>query len=132
MTEIKISIAVTGPGSQPAEADASEPDIRQMPSGMETCAAPVLSEPEDVQGLTGGIHLLNRLQSQLEICDIGDPAVKLELEALDGANPDLVDQEVPGDGEAGGDETPAPAGQTRTERLAKPISRRDLLRGSLG
>ena len=36
-----------------------------------------------------------------------------------------------GEGQASSDETPAAAGQTLTERLDRPKSRRDLLRGNL-
>ncbi len=46
MAEIKIPIAAAGPGSQPAEADGSEPEILQTPSGMDTFVAPLLPEPE--------------------------------------------------------------------------------------
>ena len=77
MTEIKIPIAVTGPGSQPEGVDGSELDILQMPSGMDTYEAHPLPEPEDVQGLTAAIDLLMRLQSQLETHDIAEPAAQL-------------------------------------------------------
>ncbi len=98
MTEIKIPIAVAGPGSQPAGADGSELDILQMPSGMHTFVAPSLPGPEQVQGLSAAMSVLKGLHSELRTYRIDQPAVQLDLDVMDGENRELVDR-VLGEGE---------------------------------
>jgi hydrogenase-1 operon protein HyaF len=95
---IDIPVAVTGPGTQPAEDDGAELDILQLPSGMTTYAAPDLPEPDAVQGLEPALDLLSRLQYQLANWIIDGPGPALELDVLDDANRELVDQ-VLGEGE---------------------------------
>ena len=48
----QYTLPIVGPGSQPSETDGAELDILQLPSGMDTYAAPLLPEPEDT-GNTG-------------------------------------------------------------------------------
>ena len=98
MNTIDIPIAVTGPGTQPAEADGAELDILQMPSGMATFESPELPEPEEVQGLDAGIQLLGELQQQLANWSADSSEPVLELDKLDDANLELIDQ-VLGEGE---------------------------------
>lgn len=98
MNEINIPI-VTGPGSQPSETDGAELDILQLPSGMDTYQAPVLPEPDEVAGLDAGKSCLVKLLNQLKTYEHADDAPKpIELDGLDAANRELIDQ-VLGEGE---------------------------------
>lgn len=99
MSDIGISIpVVAGPGSQPAEIDGAQPDILQLPSGMDTYAAPLLPEPEEIAGLDAALQVLQRLQQDLQAWQPGTSTAALPLDALDAANRTLVDQ-VLGEGE---------------------------------
>ncbi len=97
MQTIDIPI-VTGPGSQPAEADVAELDILQLPSGMDTYAAPLLPEPEEITGLDQAKALLRCLLDELRECRADQPAFRLSLGHLDTDNRRLVDQAL-GEGE---------------------------------
>ncbi len=88
---------VSGPGSQPAEADGAELDILQLPSGMQTYSMPVLPEPEQVNGLDQALQVLGRLQQRLQSYPASD-ACEINLAGLDPSNIDLVNQ-VLGEGE---------------------------------
>jgi hydrogenase-1 operon protein HyaF len=100
MSEIPIPIPIVpaGPGSQPSEIDGAELDILQLPSGMDTYAAPPLPEPEQVEGLTQAKACLRELLGLLRAYRENGPAGALELSHLDQANRELVDQ-VLGEGE---------------------------------
>ena len=98
MTEIHIPVAMSGPGSQPVEADGAEIDILQMPSGMDTYAAPLLPEAEDIEDLRHAKFILNKLLLQMHDYTVDMPVLQFDLELLDAANLDLVDQ-VLGEGE---------------------------------
>jgi hydrogenase-1 operon protein HyaF len=98
MTEINIPVAIVGPGSQPAEMDGAEMDILQMPSGMDTYDAPLLPEPEEVHDLREAKSALNKLLAQMQDYDVDMPALRLDLDSMDRANCELVDQ-VLGEGE---------------------------------
>jgi len=99
MSEINIPISVTGPGTQPADADGAEIDILQMPSGMDTYDTPILPEPEEVAGLTASKQRLAELAARLDAWgNERGTAGAIGLEGLDAANRDLVDQ-VLGEGE---------------------------------
>lgn len=98
MNTIDIPVVLTGPGTQPGEADGAELDILQMPSGMTTFASPELPEPETVRGLEAAISLLGDLQRQLSDWSPQGSAPVVELDRLDAANLELVDQ-VLGEGE---------------------------------
>jgi hydrogenase-1 operon protein HyaF len=98
MSDIAIPIALAGPGTQPVEVDGAELDILQMPSGMQTYAAPSLPEPEQVQGLGPALALLRRLQAHMQRHRVDQPPVQIDLVGLDAANRNLLDQ-VLGEGE---------------------------------
>jgi hydrogenase-1 operon protein HyaF len=99
MSEINIPIAVTGPGTQPAELDGAELDILQLPSGMETYQSPILPEPEEVVALSAAKQRLIDLAERIDGYDghSGNVAA-IDLGGLDAANRQLVDQ-VLGEGE---------------------------------
>lgn len=78
--------------------DEQTPDYMPMPQGMSTYRPPVLPEPEEAVGLDAGRSLLQRLQGSVATHRIGEPAVRVDLDALDEANLALVDQ-VLGEGE---------------------------------
>lgn len=90
--------AMSGPGSQPQETDGAELDILQLPSGMDTYAAPMLPEPEDVSHLHPAIARLNQLHRQMQNHRIEHDNIHMDLSDLDAQNRDLVDQ-VCGEGE---------------------------------
>lgn len=87
-----------GPGSQPTEADGTELDILQLPNGMDTYAQPMLPEPEEVEDLTAAKALLRELLDSMLGYRVDMPTLKFEVDQLDAANRDLVDQ-VLGEGE---------------------------------
>lgn len=96
---ITIPIVPLGPNSQPVELDGAELDILQLPSGMQTYAAPSLPEPEEVASLTRAKACLSELLALLQGYRESDPAVlQLDLSGLDRANLELIDQ-VLGEGE---------------------------------
>lgn len=102
MTAIEIPI-VAGPGTQPAEPDGADLAILQLPSGMDTYAAPLLPEPEDTEGLDPAKRVLGELLDQLRQADGSQPSppaapAAIDVAGLDAANLDLVDQ-VLGEGE---------------------------------
>jgi len=98
MSEIDISVPITGPGSQPVEDDGVELDILQMPSGMETYVTPILPEPEEVEDLKEAKTLLSSLIRDMQEYRVGMPNLQLPLDSLDTDNLELIDQ-VLGEGE---------------------------------
>ncbi len=95
----KLSIpVVVEPGSQPADEDGVVLDYMTMPKDVWTYAAPVVPEPEEVEGLDAGVALLERLREALAGWRIGDAPIAFDLAGLDNANRVLIDQ-VLGDGE---------------------------------
>lgn len=90
--------AMAGPGSQPAEVDGAELEILQLPSGMDTYAAPILPEPEDVSHLQLAVDRLAQLHRMMLNRDSNANNITLDLSDLDAANRELVDQ-VLGEGE---------------------------------
>ena len=96
MHSLKIPV-ITGPGSQPAEADGMALDY-PMPSGMTTYSMPEIPEPDELEGVGDAIALLALLQEELAAYRIGRPAVVLPLDELDERNRDLINQ-VLGNGE---------------------------------
>jgi hydrogenase-1 operon protein HyaF len=89
---------LVGPGSQPLDEDGGALEYMQMPSGMMTFEAPDLPEPEDTQGLSSGLGVLDILVGLLKGYDAKEPAGRLDLSHLDPANLDLVNQAL-GEGE---------------------------------
>ncbi|UHD17029.1 hydrogenase expression/formation protein [Thiocapsa bogorovii] len=74
------------------------PDYLSMPKGMATYQAPLLPEPELLEGCTAGLELLRQLQRSLSRHRVGRPADVLDLGPLDLVNRRLVDQTL-GEGE---------------------------------
>lgn len=97
MKEINIPI-VTGPGSQPEEEDGVELDYMQMPSGMTTYSAPLIPEPEEVDGAEAALKVTQKLLDALSQYRIGQQPAVLELGYLDRKNLSFVDQ-ILGNGE---------------------------------
>lgn len=100
MTETIIPIEVigTGIGSQPVEEDGSQLDFTKMPSEMMTYAAPVLPEPEDIEGLESGIDILKQLHEALLAYRAGDEVMIIDLTHLDEKNRTFINEAF-GDGE---------------------------------
>ncbi|MES9970438.1 MAG: hydrogenase expression/formation C-terminal domain-containing protein [Candidatus Thiodiazotropha sp.] len=100
MNEIDIPVTVSGPGSQPEEADGAELDILQLPDEMSTFSMPQMPEPDQVQSLEKGMSMLTELdevlQRQANVRDIKPE--KVDISTLDAENRSLVDQ-VLGEGE---------------------------------
>jgi hydrogenase-1 operon protein HyaF len=96
MHRLEIPV-VTGPGSQPAEADGMTLNY-PMPSGMTTYSMPEIPEPEEMDGLGDAIALLAWMQKALAGYRTERPAVVISLEGLDERNRDLVNQ-ILGSGE---------------------------------
>jgi len=96
MYRIDIPVIV-GPGSQPVEEDGFELDY-PMPSGMTTYSMPEIPEPDEIEGVEAAIALLGKMQAELAAFRIGQPAVVLPLDELDGRNTDLINQ-ILGNGE---------------------------------
>ncbi len=97
MKKIPIPVVVE-PGSQPADEDGVVLDYMRMPDGPWTYDMPVVPEPEDVSGLDAGLESLQALHDALAGFSKDDPVSVIELDALDTANRELVDQ-VLGNGE---------------------------------
>lgn len=95
-----LTNAASGPGSQPNEVDGAELDILQLPSGMDTYQAPQLPEPEETLHLSGALNLLNQLQIAMSQRQMDGGIIQINLQELDEANRELVDQ-VLGEGEVG-------------------------------
>lgn len=97
MKKIPIPVVVE-PGSQPVDEDGVVLDYMSMPKDVWTYAVPSVPEPEDIEGLDEGVALLERLRTALANWRIGDAPVVINVDHLDDANRDLLDQ-VLGDGE---------------------------------
>lgn len=89
---------LVGPGSQPQDEDGGVLEYMQMPAGMMTFEAPDLPEPEDTEGLSAGLGVMELLVGLLKGYDPAGPARRLDLGHLDPANLDLVNQAL-GEGE---------------------------------
>ncbi|WP_373509732.1 hydrogenase expression/formation protein [Thiocapsa sp.] len=74
------------------------PDYLSMPEGMATYQAPLLPEPEALDGCAAGLDLLRRLHEVLAEHRVGQPAEILDLCSLDTLDRELVDQTL-GEGE---------------------------------
>jgi len=95
----KIDIPfVVGPGSQPVEEDGFEVDF-QMPDGdMSTFTAPMLPEPDELEGVDAALAVFGQALEALQGYRVEEPAVALSLDGMDERNLDLVNQML-GDGE---------------------------------
>ena len=92
------STPMTGPGSQPGEDDGAAFDFMEMPKDMRTYAAPILPEPDEVEGIGPALALLGAVQKAAAALDIDKPSQTFDLTALDAANRAFVDQAL-GEGE---------------------------------
>lgn len=97
MNKIDIPVVV-GPGSQPPEEDGAELDYQMPSGGMLTYTAPVIPEPDEIEGAEDAIALFSRVQAELAAYESEQPAVVLPLDGLDEKNIDLVNQ-ILGNGE---------------------------------
>ncbi len=91
MKKIDVPIVVQ-PGSQPGEEDGAELDYPDLPKEVWTYAMPVVPEPEEIEGLEPALATLGKLQRELTAYRVGAPVQILELDDLDEANLDLVNQ----------------------------------------
>ena len=89
---------IVGPGSQPTETDGAELDILQLPNEMETFSLTALPEPEDVSHLREALAVLDEVQAALKHSVAGEWPAPIDVNGLDAANRELVDQ-VMGEGE---------------------------------
>ncbi len=90
--------AVVGPGSQPADSDGAEMEFMDMPSGMTTFEAPIIPEPDEIEGLEAAISMTEEMLTALRSYQAGDKACVIELDHLDAKNKDFYNQLL-GDGE---------------------------------
>jgi hydrogenase-1 operon protein HyaF len=90
--------AVTGPGSQPADSDGAQMEFMDMPSGMTTFEAPIIPEPDEVEGLEPAIEMTEDMLSALQSYRIGDKSCVIELDHLDDKNREFYNHLL-GDGE---------------------------------
>jgi len=97
MKDIGIPLVV-GPGSQPADADGAEMDFMQMPSGMTTFTAPMIPEPEAVEGLDDALAISHEIQKILETYQVDNAAKSVDISHLDDKNRGFFDQLL-GEGE---------------------------------
>jgi hydrogenase-1 operon protein HyaF len=93
-----IPVRVVGPGSQPLAPDEQQLDYLEMPNDMAQYVAPIVPEPEDVEGLGGARQAMEWLREALRAFEVGDPPLIANLDALDKDNRDLVNQ-ILGEGE---------------------------------
>ncbi len=87
-----LDIPVVGPGSQPLDEEEAALDFFGSPGEMPTFEAPVLPEPEAVEGLDAALEMMAGVLQALEACQSGEAGASFDLAALDAANLDLVNQ----------------------------------------
>ncbi len=97
MSKTVIPIVV-GPGSQPPEEDGLEVDYKMPDDDMSTYSAPMVPEPDEIEGAAEAIALFHKVCRALEEYRVDQPAIILPLEGLDEKNINLVNQML-GDGE---------------------------------
>jgi len=90
--KIDIPIAVTGPGSQPADSDGAEMTFMDMPSGMITFASPMIPEPEDTVGMEAALALSEKILSAFNSYRVGNESIVFDLDILDAKNKEFMDQ----------------------------------------
>ncbi len=101
MVESSASIAnaaLVGPGSQPADSDGAKMEFMNMPSGMTTFEAPMVPEPDEIEGLEAAISMTEDMLNALKSYHVGDRAHVIELDHLDEKNRVFYNQLL-GDGE---------------------------------
>jgi len=92
------SAAVVGPGSQPAEIDGAEMDFMQLPASMTTFEAPIIPEPDEINGLETAIAMAEDMLSAIKSYNVTEKARVIELDSLDEKNR-LFFNQLLGDGE---------------------------------
>jgi len=97
MKNINIPV-VLGPGSQPPDSDGAEMSFMAMPSGMNTYMAPVVPEPDEIEGLEAGVERARQILEALSGYTTGQPATILSLDDLDNTNREFINQLL-GEGE---------------------------------
>lgn len=92
-----ITIVEIGPGTQRSELDDGL-EYMSMPKDMQTYHQPPLPEPEDAIGLDAGLGVLDAVLVALQDWRPARPATRIDLDGLDAANLDFVNQAL-GEGE---------------------------------
>ncbi len=90
--------AVVGPGSQPADSDGAQMEFMDMPSGMTTFEAPIIPEPDEIEGLEPAIAMTEDMLTALNNYKVSEPARVIELDHLDDKNRTFYNHLL-GDGE---------------------------------
>lgn len=90
--------AVVGPGSQPSDSDGAEMEFMQMPANMTTYSAPVIPEPDEIDGLDPAIAMAEDMLSAIRDYKVSDKSRVIELDHLDDKNR-LFFNQLLGDGE---------------------------------
>lgn len=93
-----IPVTVTGPGSQPHEADDTRLEFISLPQEMGSYRAPDIPEPEQVQHLGGARATTEWIRRALERYRVGGEPQVADISALDAENRELVNQ-ILGEGE---------------------------------
>ncbi len=94
----QIPIAVTGPGSQPAEEDGVQLEFIALPQEMSRYQAPDIPEPEQVEHLAGARATAEWIRQALDNYQIGGAPQLADISGLDVENRELVNQLL-GEGE---------------------------------
>ena len=94
----QIPIAVTGPGSQPAEEDDVQLEFIALPQEMNRYHAPDIPEPEQVEHLAGARAAAEWIRQSLDNYQVGGTPQVADVSGLDAENRELVNQLL-GEGE---------------------------------
>ncbi|RKT42777.1 hydrogenase expression/formation protein [Thiocapsa rosea] len=97
-TPIDLTTTRRMPGTPLSVVVDEGPDYLLMPKGMATYQAPLLPEPETLDGCAAGLDQLRHLHAILARHCVGQPADVLDLNPLDIINLQFVDQTL-GEGE---------------------------------
>lgn len=87
-----IGIPVVGVGTQPTEEGDEQFAFTGSPGAMPTYHPPILPEPEEIADLVAAKQLLKQLQQGIAHYQVGQTAFMLDLQGLDAANLDLINQ----------------------------------------
>lgn len=93
-----IPVVVTGPGSQPAEAETETLDFVSLPKEMSSYRAPDIPEPEAVSHLSGARMVSDWIGEALADYRVGDAPCILDISGLGAPDRELVNQ-ILGEGE---------------------------------
>ena len=98
LSSILAGSGLTGPGSQPLEADGSQLEYMVMPEGMAVFSTAHIPEPEVAAELGAGVAAGDAILAALRSVEAGGANARVELGHLDPANLGFVDQLL-GEGE---------------------------------